>query len=159
MNPLIGDGVCHDKFNTETCKFDGGDCINCGYCEAITITLKNNTLLYQGHMEGLYFNSSVVNEKPSWTSTEFAIWFVKGLAEHPSIWVIGHGSIIGQNAGGIYSESGSQCPFDIPSEQWYYPDYDVNGWGPFEQNDFKIECGTGIHFHYSICINRIECFS
>ena len=149
MNPLIGDGICHDEFNTETCNFDGGDCTDCGQCEAITITLKNNTLLAQGLMEGLHFNSSLVNGKPSWTSTVrgstldvYAVWFVKGQAELPSFWMIGYASQIGQNFGGMFSESGSQCPFDIPSEQWYYYS-DANGWTMGEQNEIKLECLTG----------------
>ena len=152
MNPPIGDGVCHDELNTETCKFDGGDCISvyCGHCEAITVTLDYNTLLYQGHREGIYFNSSLVNGKPSWTSTSNAIWFVKGLASYSSGWMIGLLSSIGQGSPGMYSESVHLCPFDIPSEQWYYYSAE-NVWELAGQNEIKLECLTGSHFYNCIC--------
>jgi hypothetical protein len=36
MNPLIGDGYCHDDINNQECGYDGGDCclssVNTDYC-------------------------------------------------------------------------------------------------------------------------------
>ena len=40
-----------------------------------------------------------------------------------------------------YSEFGSECPFDIPSEKWYYA-YN-NGWTSAEANEIKLDCLKG----------------
>ena len=119
-NALVGNGYCNDEMNTEECNFDGGDC--CGLCETITITMENNAKVAEGIIGGIYHNSSIVNGKPSWTSTYEAIWY-----HQPSnSWNIGSLYYIGTITVGIYSSHGSQCPFHLSSEMWNY--WVGNGW-------------------------------
>ena len=128
-NALVGDGHCNDELNTAECNFDGGDC--CGHCETISVTLENNALVAQGYYEGIYHISSMVNGKASWTSTSQAIWDFQGK------WTIGTLDNIGSIVAGIYSDYGSECPFDLPSEKWYYDD---NGWTSAEANEIHVVC-------------------
>ena len=130
-NALVGDGHCNDEMNTAECNFDGGDC--CGHCEMITVTLEN-ALIVQASKEGIYHNSSMVNGKASWTSTSQAIWYSQ------AYWFIGHLDNIGSIVAGIYCDYGSECPFDLPSEMWYYYD---NGWTRAEANEIKVDCLKG----------------
>ena len=114
------------------CINNGTDC--CGKCKAITITLENNADAAQGSKKGIYHNSSVVNGKPSWTSNSNVIWYNQGY------WLIGALNYIGQFSASIYSDVGSQCPFDLPSEMWKYSD---NGWLSAGANEINVDCPEG----------------
>ena len=133
-NALVGDGYCNDEMNTAECNFDGGDC--CGHCEIITITLENNAKAAQSTLEGTYHNLYMVNGKPSWTSASNAIWNAQ------ENWHIGNLDNIGEFVGDIHSSFGSQCPFDLLSEMWYYYDTE-NGWTNAGANEIKIDCLKG----------------
>ena len=121
--------------NTAECNFDGGDC--CGHCEIITITLENNAQSAHSSKEGIYYNSSMVNGKPSWTSTSQAIWY----DQDNDNWLIGPFDDVGTSTGGMYSDFTNECPFDIASEEWYYG-YD-GVWTSAGQNEIKLECLKG----------------
>ena len=54
-------------------SFDDGNF--CAICETIALRLQNNASLAQGDMEGVYYYSSMVNGKPSWTSMHYALWY------------------------------------------------------------------------------------
>ena len=121
--------------NIAECNFDGGDC--CGHCEAITITLENNAQAAQGSREGIYHNSSMVNGKPSWTSTFQAIWYDQDYDN----WKVGSLDDIRTSTGGMKSDSANGCPFDMASEEWYYWYNGVRtNAGP---NEIKLECLKG----------------
>ena len=86
-------------------------------------------------LEGIYHNSSMVNGKASWSSTSNAVWYTQGF------WNIGYLADIGSSFAEIYSDYGSKCPFDIPSEKWYYG---YNGvWTSAEANEIKLDCLKG----------------
>ena len=121
--------------NIAECNFDGGDC--CGQCETITITLENNAQAAQGSMEGIYHNSSMVNGKPSWTSTSQAIWY----HQSSNSWNIGFLDNIGTTLVGFYSNHGSQCPFDLPSEIWFY--WVDNSWTSAGVGEINVACLNG----------------
>ena len=118
--------------NVAECNFDGGDC--CGYCDIISVTLENNAQAAQGSREGIYHNSSMVNGRPSWTTTSQAIWYYEG-------WRIGPISNKGSATAGIKSDSGSQCPFDQPSEKWDY--HTSDGWITAGANGIQVKCLNG----------------
>ena len=134
-NALVGDGYCNDELNIAECNFDGGDC--CGHCETITITLENNAQAAQGSREGIYHNSSLVNGKPSWTSTSQAIWYNQDYDN----WNVGSLDDIGTSTGGMKSDSANGCPFDIASEEWNYWYNDV--WTSAGPNEIKLQCLKG----------------
>ena len=134
-NALVGDGHCNDEMNTAECNFDGGDC--CGHCETISVTLENNALVAQGYFEDIYHNSSMVNGKASWTSTSQAIWYDQEFSN----WNIGPLDDIGTKMAGIYTDYGSECPFDLPSEKWNYWYNSV--WTSAEANEIHVECLKG----------------
>ena len=96
-----------------------------------------------------YFMSSLVNEYPSWASTFTAIWFVHG---NLRIWAIGYLTDVGQYIAGIYSTEVDKCPFEIPSEQWYY--YVGFSWILAGQNDIKVECVAGNHLYTVVFIGK-----
>ena len=129
------DGLCDDENNNEACFFDGGDC--CGHCAAISVTLENNALVAQSSREGIYHNSSMVNGKASWISTSRAIWYDQVFSN----WLIGKLDDIGTSMAGIHSHDSSECPFDLPSEKWYYL-YD-DSWTSAEANEIHVECLKG----------------
>ena len=124
--------------NIAECNFDGGDC--CGYCETITITLENNALAAQGSREGIYHNSSLVNGKPSWTSTSQAIWYDQEFDD----WTIGSLGNIGTSTGGMYGDFANACPFDMASEEWDYWYNDV--WTGAGANEIHVNCLNGTIF-------------
>ena len=134
-NALVGDGHCNDELNTAECNFDGGDC--CGHCQTISVTLDNNALIAQGSREGIYHKSSMVDGKTSWTSASQSIWYDQGWSN----WRIGPLADIGTSTSGIKSDDSSECPFDLPSEKWYYA-YD-NAWTSAEANEIKVDCLKG----------------
>ena len=121
---------CFIEFN------NGTDC--CEKCKAITITLENNADAAQGSKKGIYHISSIVNGKPSWTSTSNAIWYTQG---H---WLLGPLEFIGQFLGSIYSSFGSQCPYDLPSEMWFY--WNGYGWLSAEADEINVDCSEGNYF-------------
>ena len=70
-----------------------------------------------------------------------AIWFT---SEHKH-WVIGSLSQIGNETGGIYSNSMEiSSIFDVPNDEWKYN----NGttWQFINSSDIEINCHTGISF-------------
>ena len=118
---LISNGVCNDETNNAQCEFDGGDCCGgdcCGHCEVISITLENNAKAAQGIREGIYHNSFMVKGKASWISTSNAIWYTQ--SDDLLLWMIGDLGSIGNLVDGLISFEVSQCPFNVPSEIWYY---------------------------------------
>ena len=129
---LIGNGVCNDEANNVECNFDGGDC--CGHCETVTIALDNNAKVAQGSREGIYHNSSMVNGKPSWTSTNQAIWYDQQFDN----WIVGPLNNIGSSTAGIISDDASQCPFNLLSEMWIF--WDGNSWTRAGLNDINVDC-------------------
>ena len=133
-NARIGDGVCNDDLNTAECNFDGGDC--CGHCETMTVALDNNARAAQGNLEGIYYNSSIVNGKPSWTSTSQAIWYDQNYDN----WKISSLDDIGSSKAGIKSDNGFGCPFDLPSKMWNYFD---SVWTTMGTNEMNISCLNG----------------
>ena len=144
-NALVGDGYCNEKMNIPECNFDGGDC--CGHCETISVTIENNIQAAQGGREGIYHNSSMVNGKPSWTSTSQAIWYDQNFND----WNIGSLYDIGSSRSGIYSDSGNGCPFDQQTEKWdYYTGDNVtlgdNGWATAGANEIRVDCLNGTVF-------------
>ena len=121
--------------NIAECNFDGGDC--CGHCETITITLENNTQAAQGHNQGIYHNSSMVNGKPSWTSISQAIWY----NQQWNSWCVGNLDYIGLSIAGMKSDDGKQCPFDLQSEMWFY--WDGNVWTSAGVGEITVACMNG----------------
>ena len=106
----------------------------CAFCETIDITLENDALESHGERVGLYEKSSQVNGRPSWSSTSQAIWFVDSLNR----WAIGDLEDIGTITAGIANKKEvSQCPFDLPSEDWMYTN---NGWKAANANEINIVC-------------------
>ena len=134
-NTLIGNGYCDDEMNITECNFDGGDC--CGHCETITITLENNVKHASGDREGIYHYSSMVNGRPCWTSSSQAIWYDQQLNN----WNIGLLDNIETTLVGFYSNHGSQCPFDLPSEMWFY--WVDNDWTSAGTNEINVACLYG----------------
>ena len=133
-NPLLGNGYCNDVYDTAECNFDGGDC--CGQCEIIFITLESNAKGAQASKEGIYYNSSIVNGKPSWTSISQAIWYDQQYND----WNIGSLDDIGSSTSGIYSDDGNLCPFHLPSEMWKYSN---NGWTSAGVGEINVACLNG----------------
>jgi hypothetical protein len=141
--------------NIAECNFDGGDC--CGQCETITITLENNAQAAQGSREGIYHNSSMVNGKPSWTSTSQAIWYDQDYDN----WKVGSLDDIGTSMVGMKSDSANGCPFDKGSEEWNYWYNDV--WTSAGPNEIKLDCLKGNFPRYQSLIqtnleNLQNCF-
>ena len=99
--------------------------------------MENNAQAAQGSKEGIYHNSSLVNGKPSWTSTSQAIWY-----DQPSNdWMIGYLDNIGTSTVEMYSDSANGCPFDIASVEWNYWYNDV--WTSAGPNEIKLQCLKG----------------
>ena len=103
--------------------------------------MNNNTQIAQRGLQGIYHRSSLVYNKPSWTKTSEAIWY------HPQTndWNVGYLDNIGSLIAGIQSvdQTGSQCPFDLPSEMWNYGD---NGqWFSAGANEINFDCLEGNH--------------
>ena len=72
-NPLVRNGICNDEINVKECNFDGGECCSTN-CNAITVMVKKDPANILGNLAGVYHKSSIINGKPSWTSTSTAIW-------------------------------------------------------------------------------------
>ena len=73
-NPLVGNGFCDNETNTIECTFDGGDCCS-SKCDTIFIDFDNPIVNDLRAYKGVYYKSSVVNGKPSWTSSSAVIWY------------------------------------------------------------------------------------
>ena len=139
-NALVGNGYCDDEMNIAECNFDGGDC--CGQCETITITLQNSAQAAQGSKEGIYHNSSMVNGKPSWTSSSHAIWYHQQWND----WAISPLNDIGSSNAEIYTDDGNKCPFNLPSEMWFYRVDGTrvdNSWTSAGVGEINVTCLNG----------------
>jgi hypothetical protein len=142
----VGDGYCDDEFNNAECNFDGADCCATN-CKVITVTLENNVQITHGYLEGVYHNSSTVNGKAIWTSTSNAIWYY----QEYDYWMIGFLDNLGTSYTGIDGGDGSQCPFDVPSENWYFyePEY---GWMRAGLNEINFYCMNGRTILFTITL-------
>ena len=126
--------IGNEKPNQTEKSFDDGNF--CAICETIALRLKGNASLAQDDMEGIYYYSSMVNGKPSWTSMHYALWYAIGY------WLIGDLHSIGEFTGGIYSYYGSQCPYNLSSDKWYYFQWDGD-WMIAETNEINVLCLDG----------------
>ena len=79
----------------------------------------------------------MVNGKASWTSTSQSIWYDQEFND----WNIGPLHNIGTTAAAMYSDYGSECPFDLPSEKWNY--WYNNVWTNAQANEIHVECLKG----------------
>ena len=88
------------------------------------------------NLQGIYYNSSIVNGKQSWNSTNGALWYAEGA------WIFGSYEMMGHYFGDVYSPFGNQCPFDLSSKKWYYSHWS-NGWIIAEENEIYVLCLNG----------------
>ena len=138
---LVGDGLCNDELNNPECNFDDGDC--CGTCNVISVSLEGNALLAQNIIEGLYYNSSMINDKPSWTSNlQNTLWFTSNGFWYFQDW----------NFDVALYNYGGKCPHHIQSESWNY----FNGilWMNAATNQVNIKCVDGNFFMFYLMIKR-----
>ena len=79
----------------------------------------------------------MVNGKPSWTSKSSAIWY----EQQWNNWNVGVLDDVGSTMAGIYSDDGNLCPFDLPSEMWFY--WDGNLWTSAGVGEIIVACMNG----------------
>ena len=112
-------------------------------CQTIVISLKNDALLHQSSMKGIYQRAAKVNGKTSWISTSNnALWYN---ARHE--WLIGPVDYLGTDTCSIEStgaQGRSSCPYNVPNDAWMYWNIDIGSWINADANDVNIECLAGI---------------
>ena len=58
-----------------------------------------------------------------------------------NLWLIGFLDNIGSLSAGTYSDGGNQCPFNQPSEMWFY--WDGNVWTSAGVGEIIVACMNG----------------
>ena len=103
-------------------------------CDSIQITLSGGALFVQGHVQGVYWKSTTVNGKPSWTKGPYALWWSSN-----GIWMVGYKDYIGGTAGWLYSSVSGQ-PYGNTND-WFY--HNGIAWvNPIGEIDVELECTT-----------------
>ena len=84
--------------------------------QTIEITLKNDALAFQSHLEGKYrVSNTFVNGKSNWVMNSYAIWY----HSEGRVWNIGSKINLGKNIAMIYSSTASHEP-DLSNSLWNY---------------------------------------
>ena len=88
----------------------------------------------QGHVQGVYWKSTTVNGKPSWTKGSRAIW-----CNSNGSWMVGPKASIGENNGWLYNPVSRQ-PYGNTND-WFYYNYNGAAWvNPI--GEIELECTT-----------------
>ena len=101
-------------------------------CDSIQITLSGGALSAQGHVQGVYWKSTTVNGKPSWTKGSRALWWGSN-----GFWMVGEKASIGGTYGWLYSPVSGQ-PYGNTND-WLY--HNGAAWvNPIGEIDVELGC-------------------
>ena len=97
----------------------------------------NDAASSQGARAGTYEQTTPMNGRPAWISTNgfYGIWWVPGY----SGWIIGSASTIGGFSGGVFPGS-SGGDYDCPQSTVTWKYYDGSGFVEAAAGDVVLEC-------------------